>query len=239
MDSFLRFALGLTLSIPLAGCASGFLGSIDTVEALREACDEHEPVDMEFDVFFEETPGGCPWGEDGNWEQTSGVVSARREQTAVLEVPEGGIVCGLGFDFQGVDPSFEQVMEYDDHFLLNFNDTVLAASYGAMVDRFEEDDGLRAYDWEALQGFEVDLHGDIPPYCVGEQEGLSDCTIPESETPGTISLSFGGGLVDRMSFDALVDRRYAFQFVTTGDDNDTDCSHEDFQFTVTAPVVTQ
>ena len=30
---------------------------------------------------------------------------------------------------------------------------------------------------------------------------------------------------------------YTFQFVTTGDDNDTDCYHEDFEFTVAAPVV--
>ncbi len=221
-----------------AGCTGlADLGSIDSVQALRDVCDEHEPESLELDVFFPATYG-CEWGVGGNWEATSGVVAARTEQVTSLEIPEGGIVCGLDFEFDGVDPGFEQVMEYDDHFMLNFNEVVLAASYGDMVDRFETSDGLALYDWDDLQGFPIELHGDVPDYCVGEDDGLSDCTIPPSETPGPIALSFEGDLVDRMSFRALEAGEYTFGFVATGDDNDTDCSHEDFEFVVTAPVVT-
>jgi len=217
----------ITVGSFLAGCTGlADLGAIDSVEALRAACDEHEVETLELDVFFPAVHG-CEWGVGDNWDATSGVVAARSEQVAELEIPAGGVVCGLDFEFAGVDPGFEQVMEYDDHFLLNFNEVVLAASYGAMVDRFEASDGLASYDWTDLQGFPIELHEDVPDYCVGEDDGLSECTIPPSETPGAIALSFQGDLVDRLSFRALEAGEYTFGFVATGDDNDTDCSHED------------
>ena len=74
--------------------------------------------------------------------------------------------------------------------------------------------------------------------CIRDRdEGLSDCSIPESETPGPISLAFGGTLVDSMAFLALEQGSYSFSMVATGDNNDTDCYHEDFEFTVVAPVI--
>ena len=228
-----------TLLIATTACdGSGMLGNIETVEDLRDECDRRTPDEIEFEVFFEATPGGCSWGEDGNGERESGLVTARTEQTVSIDIPEGGVVCGLDFDFAALDPGFEQVMTYDDHFFLNFNGIVLAASYGEMVDDLNITDGLARYDWGDLEGFPIDLHGEIDDYCVGEDEGLSQCTIPESETPGEISLSFGGELVDQMSFLALESGSYSFQFVTTGDDNDSDCFHDDFEFTVEAPVIT-
>ncbi len=221
----------------LVACeGSGVLGRIETVEDLRDECEQQVPREIEFDLHFERTQG-CNWGRDGNDEATSGFVAARTEQSISIDIPTGGVVCGLDFDFAGLDPSFEQEMTYDDHFLLNFNGIVLAASYGEMVTYFDTVDSLALYDWEELKGFPIDEHGEIPDYCVGEDEGLSECTIPESETPGPISLAFGGTLVDRMSFLALESGEYSFQFIATGDDNETDCYHEDFDFTVAAPVI--
>lgn len=221
----------------LLGCdGSGILGTIETVEDLRDACDQTEPQDLEFDLFFERTQG-CAWEENGNDPATQGIVAARTEQTVTMDIPEGGVVCGLGFDFAGLDPSFTQEMTYDDHFLLNFNGIVLAASYGEMVQSFDTTEGLAHYEWDDLKGFEIEEHGELDTYCVGEEEGLSDCTIPVSETPGPISLAFGGSLVDAMSFLALEEGNYSFSMVATGDNNETDCYHEDFEFTVVAPVI--
>ncbi len=237
MSRLLRSAIPAVLSLSFVGCTgSGVLGRIETVEDLRDECDRATPTEIEFDLFFERTQG-CDWGSGGNDEETSGFVAARTEQTVSFDVPEGGVVCGLDFDFAGLDPSFTQEMTYDDHFLLNFNGIVLAASYGEMISYFDTVESLALYDWEELKGFPIEEHGDIEDYCVGEDEGLSECTIPESETPGPISLAFGGPLVDRMSFLALESGEYSFQFIATGDDNDTDCYHEDFEFTVAAPVI--
>jgi hypothetical protein len=234
-------ALSMTLLITLCGCTDsgqlGGFGDIGDVDDLRAACDDGEPVAMELAVSFPEAAQGCPFGEKDNLPAAQGLVTARREDRASLPVPEGGLVCGLDFDFSGVDPSLEQTMRYDDHFMLNFNGVVLAANYGPMVQLFPSDDGLRLYDWDLLAGYDFDFDNSIPDYCLGEDEGLSDCTIPPPETPGPIALSFQGSLVDRLSLRALEQEAYTFTLVTTGDNDGSDCSHAAFDFVVTAPVL--
>lgn len=224
------------LTLLLAGCeGGGLLDGIDTVEDLRAACEQGTPEDVELEVFFENPRRTCPFGEEDNLPRTQGVMTARIEQTVSVALPEGGVACDLGFDFQGIDPSTEQIMQYDDHFLLNFNDVVLASNNREITDELG-DTGLLLYEWDDIVGLEFSFD-DTPNYCLGEDEGLSTCEIPEPETPGPISLSFSGELVDELSLRALDLGRYDFQFVTTGDNDDSDCSHEDFEFLVTAPVV--
>ena len=129
-------------------------------------------------------------------------------------------------------------MVYDDNFLLTFNDVVLAASYGPMVSEFREDDGLFLYEWERLVGYPFGFQA-VPVYCLGANEGLSECIIPPPESPGLISLDFGGELIDALSLIAVQEERYEFMFVTTGDnDPATDCSHAAFRFTVDVTVAT-
>lgn len=209
---------------------------IQTTDDVRDVCEAGTPTDVELSVTFEALDGGCPFGEDDNLDAQDATFSARIEQVDALELPEGGVVCDLDFDFQGLDPSFEQEMEYDDNFILTFNDVVLATSYGPLVDLLELDEDLRIYDWDAIAGSELRFQ-DIDPYCLGDEGGDSTCTIPDPETPGPIALSFGGGLVDQLSLRSVQQDRYDFSFISLGDNDDTDCSHRTFTFTVTAPVV--
>ncbi|MCP4870214.1 MAG: hypothetical protein GY898_16030 [Proteobacteria bacterium] len=235
-----RFWLGLTIVLGAAGCVgTADLGGEDivTVEDLREACESEEPQDVELEVFFADPQQLCPFDEDDNLPREEGAMTARIEQVASVVLPEGGVACDLAFDFQGIDPSTEQIMVYDDHFLLTFNDVVLASNNAQIAEALPADeDGLRIYDWADIVGIQFEFF-ETPNYCLGEDEGLSDCTIPEPEDPGPISLSFEGDLVDLLSLRALEQQRYDFGFVTTGDNDDSDCSHEDFGFVVTAPVV--
>ena len=225
------------LTLSAIGCdGTGILGEIDTVEDLRDLCERVTPEDVELEIFFENPNRMCPFGEDDNLPRTQGVMTARIEQTASVELPAGGVACDLAFDFQGIDPSTEQIMQYDDNFLLMFNDVVLASNNAQMTDELGgEEEQLKLYDWDDLVGLEFDFF-ETPRYCLGEAEDQSICTIPEPETPGPISLSFEGELVDTLSFRALQLEAYDFTFVTTGDNDDSDCSHEDFGFLVTAPV---
>lgn len=209
---------------------------ITTAEELREACESGDPVDTELSVTFEALNGGCPFGEDDNLPAEQAVFTARIEQTEALTLPEGGVLCGLEFDFEGIDPSFEQEITYDDNFMLNFNDVVLAASYGPMVDMLPEDGDLRTYDWETLAGTELSFDS-VPTYCLGDAGGDSSCTVPEPEQPGVIAMQFGGDLVDQLALRALEEDRFEFSFVSMGDNDDSDCSHSEFTFSVTAPVV--
>ncbi len=228
----------LIFALLIAGCdGSGLLGSIETVEDLRSACEAGEPQDVELEIFFEDPDRMCPFGEGDNLRREQGVMTARIEQTAEVELPAGGLACDLEFDFQGIDPSTEQIMEYDDNFLLTFNDVVLASNNAQVTDELGTDEqDLLLYEWDDVVGLEFDF-GETPNYCLGEEDGLSDCTIPVPETPGPISLEFDGPLVDALSLRAVQLERYVFGFVTTGDNDDSDCSHEDFEFLVTAPVV--
>ena len=229
----------VVVGLALVGCdGSALLEEIETVEDLRNACEARTPEDVELEVSFPNPDRMCPFGEEDNLERNNGVMTARIEQFATVELPEGGLACDMEFDFQGIDPSTEQIMQYDDHFVLAFNDVVLASNNKQIADEFAaDDDGLRLYEWEDLVGLEFDFFG-LENYCLGEEtDGLSECVIPEPETPGPISLNFEGDLVDILSLRAVQVEEFVFSFITTGDNDDSDCSHEDFDFLVTAPVV--
>jgi len=226
------------LALALPACtASGVLGGpIDSIDDLREACDEGTPEDVELNVSFNGLDGGCDFGSKDNLPADQGVLTARREQIVSLNLPAGGVACDLDFDFAGIDPSLQQSVTYDDHFFLTFAGVVLAASSAPLVDVLPDDEGLRFWDWPAIVGTPFDFDG-VPTYCLGEEEGVSDCTLPPPDTPGPLSLSFGGDLVDRLSLNAIEQDNFNFGFIVTGDNDNSDCSMEPFDFTVVAPVV--
>ena len=181
--------------------------------------------------------GPCSFGAFDNLPEENAVFTARIEDRTELELPEGAVICGLEFDFEGIDGGQAQDMEYDDNFLFLFGDVVLASSYAPLMDLLPEDDvGLPTWDWASVVGSTLEF-GDIPTWCLGEDDGDSTCNIPPPETPGTLEMDFGGDLVDRLSFHAHDSERYDFTFVATGDNDDTDCSHSAFEFGLGVPVV--
>lgn len=209
----------------------------ETTEDIRYACEEYTPEDVELSVTFEALDQGCPFGEGENMPAEDAIFTARIEQVEALEIPEGGVICDLAFDFGGVSGGQGQDMEYDDNFLLALNDAVLATSYAPLIEGLATDDDLSIYDWGGVVGLPL-YFNDIPTWCLGEATGESECTIPPPETSGTLALSFGGDLVDQLALRAIEEARFDFSFVSFGDNDGTDCSHETFTFTVVAPVVT-
>ncbi len=237
----------------LSGCVEGGQASltykdsgglpdagISSVEELEEVCVNGIPETVILDVRFPAEAPGCDWGQNGNLPMAQGQVTGRSEQRVQLELPQNGVICDLGFAFESIDPSFEQqqTFVYDDNFFLTFNDVVLAASYGPMVvDRFENQRGLYRYDWDLLKGYEFGFNA-VPTYCIGSDEGLSECTIPPPETNGSMSLAFGGQLVRQLSYIAVEENRFEFMLATIGDnDPETDCSHEEFGFQIEVTYV--
>jgi len=211
--------------------------AVNNAEDVTEACEDGDPEVLTFTVTFEATEPGCDWGENDNLDPEQGVFAARNEQRVSLDIPSNVVICDATFDFQGINPDIDQLLVYDDNFLLTFNDIVLAASYAPMIDNFEQDESLAFYDWSQLVGTEVIFDNTIPTYCIGEDEGLAECVIPPPETVGTISLEFDPSLVAELSYRALEDDRYDFGFVALGDNDDTDCYHEEFSFLVEVPVI--
>ncbi|MCB9761822.1 MAG: hypothetical protein H6739_18475 [Alphaproteobacteria bacterium] len=225
----------MTLLMLLVACKGSLV--FDTTDDIRAACEANEPQDVELSVTFEGLNEGCPWNSEDNLSRTDAMFTARIEQVESLDIPEGGVICDLEFDFGGISGGEGQSMLYDDNFLFALNDAVLAASYGPMVDNFATNDDLAIYDWADVVGTDL-LFNNIPDYCLGRDSGESECTIPAPETQGTLALAFGGDLVDQLALVAVQSGLFDFKFVTFGDNDDTDCSHETFTFTVIAPVVT-
>jgi hypothetical protein len=213
--------------------------SLGTTTDIADACLKYKPDTLALEVLFPAQTDVCPWGVGDNLATgTNGVLTARSEQLESLALPEHAIICGLTFDFGGLQPGEIQNIIYDDHFFFDFNDIVMAASLGPAVDRLPPKDGLHTYDWSELVGMEYHIDTEGETYCLGQEDGTSDCVIPGTETEGEISLKFDPAVVTGLSLSAVQHDRYDFSFVTTGDDNpESDCMHEEFGFSVQVPYL--
>lgn len=201
--------------------------------SVGEACASGTASTVTRTVSFPAQEPGCDWGEDGNRSPEQGVVTARAEQSVALEL-DGLAICGLGFDFDSGDAGHDEEarLRYDDGFLLTFADAVLVASYAPLVDALAEDGLLRVYDWSRLVGFPFGFEDD-GTYCLGEAEGLATCEVPPPDTSARIRLDYGALIVEALAERAHDEAAYTFGFVTYGDnDEEADCSHSAFTFTV-------
>ena len=230
----------------LAACGSG-KGSVDDDDDdgvdigdagdVADLCEESEPETVRLSVRFPAPSPGCDFGEDGNLPAENGFTTARLEQADALALPEDAVICDVVFDFGGINGGEGTPMVYDDNFIFAFNGVVLAASDASMVSLLPSDDGLyHTYDWEALVGSPLGFN-DLTTYCLGEDAGLASCDIPPPETNGIMSLDFEPEVVNELGFRAVEAGAYEFTFVTVGDNDPTDCYHEDFEFEVEIPYV--
>jgi hypothetical protein len=231
-------SLPAAIAVLLSGCTiDSELFLIQTPEDLRTHCESEEPELFEFLVYFDDQEPSCPWGEADNLIAEEATVTARVVDTVEVYLPEDAVFCGLELDF---DPTGTgQVMEYDDDFFLNMSDVVLLASDNTQVAVMPKDEMLPLFEWSALAGAAIDF-GDIPPFCLGETEGLSSCSVPPDETPAPIDLSMDQTLVDELAFRIFEAGALNFSFVTLGDnDAEKDCSHEAYQLMVRMPYVSK
>jgi hypothetical protein len=220
----------------LAACGGSVDLDVDTPEEVAALCAQEDPDPVTLTVSFDARPAGCAWGQDGNLDMAQGVVTARVEGREGIDVPEGAVVCGLDFEFQ-VDPQVDPTMEYDDHMFFLFDDVILAASNRDLVASMPVEDGLPVYDWQSIAGQDFAFSG-TPTWCLGEDEGRSDCVIPDPETRDSLLLRYDDDLVDELAVRARRGGGPSFGFVVIGDnDPELDCRHEAFSFEVDVPYV--
>lgn len=224
----------------LLGCEAKtvVIDPIEDLEDLEAACEEGTPEDVTVSVSFAETASpDCGWGEGGNLEALDAHVTARVEESDAISVPDGAVVCDATFDF-AVDPEGDgSIMRYDDGFFFAFDDVLLSSSHADLVALLPTEDDLVVWDWDALAGTGLDF-GEVPTWCLGEEEGRATCDIPPPETPGEMALDFDADLVAELSLRAIEQDRMEFTFITFGDnDAATDCSHNAFSFETTLTYV--
>ena len=206
--------------------------SFDSPDDLADFCQNAEIKTKWYEVIIPPNEGTCPWGEGDNEEMEQGAISARIEQVIPFQIPEGAIVCDMTFDFSYGENLQSKTIRYDDFFILAFNGAVVISSYDAWMDDFSEAYGLRMYSWADIKGQDIEWDN-IGNYCLGEEEGLSECTVPESDEEGTFYIDIDQSLVTKLSFLGFYAQAHAFNFITTGDnDPDTDCNHTELDFRV-------
>jgi hypothetical protein len=226
-----------------------------TEEEVKYNCQTQTVKTLEQKISFPNPGRTCDWKKSGNLSRLNQFVHARREQFEPLNGLGDGIVCGMKFDFP------KQDMRYDDEIFLLYNNIVLTSSinYNKF---FGEKNGLSSYDWNKIRGIDYDYDAKNP-YCLGKDTELGFCAMPYTETSGSIVLNFDNQLIYKISAatDVKLDdaialplttttpaaplpgdytdkaRGKGFTFVTTGDNDDSDCQHKDFGFTVTIQYI--
>ena len=195
-------------------------------------CDNTAPEEHTVRITFEEPEERCRWEEWGNLAPEDGYLTAQNRQFNRVDMSEFETVCGLTFDF---DPdNTGQSIVYDDELFLVLNEMVLLASDETQVKRLQADDLFYTYDWDTLAGTPIDWSTSVPPYCVGEAEGLSSCSVPDQHVNGPVALELAPELMLSLGERALDDGNLTFGMVTIGDnDPSSDCSHSPFTFEVT------
>ncbi len=209
-------------------------------------------------IFFPAKTTTCEFEKNDNLSRKNEVLRARREES--VELPLQGVtrLCNMKFD------AAKQNMKFDDEILITLNQFVVASSQDYSVksknkndqlvypNGFSVDnDGLVTYKWlppNGLQNLEY-FNGKLSKYCLGLDPKNADfeqlCSIPKTDTNGTMQLTLPqdaflklavkAGLVFDKQLQQLPKARLGF--VTTGDNNDSDCQHLDFQMSVTIDYV--
>ena len=207
---------------------------------LEKRCASGQTKSFEQRIRFPKPTVNCAWGTDANLAFDRGnqlIITARREEPIALELSSTARLCDMSYDFP------VQTMRYDDEIMLLFNNVVLAASQNYdKVGELEAKDGFLRYDWSKLVGDVYPIRT-RPNYFIDSD--CVDCTIPPTETVGSMKLTVKPETVRKLSVNtgmipgsALDSTKHQFTFVTTGDnDASLDCMHADFEFTVKANYV--
>ena len=140
-----------------------------------------------------------------------------------INLPEGAVLCDMNLSSEA-----NQDMFYDDHFLLTLNDVVFATTYDNFIPMLDSigENNLPLYDWENIVANSWQVQ-DETDFCLGDS---SVCSWPMSETQGSMTVSLGNRTVEEVMALDIQRNEHELQFVTTGDNNSTDCIHSEFKF---------
>ena len=208
---------------------------LDTPADVGDACATERIETVSIAVQIDGQAGPCPFGVEDNAPPTDAKISGRIEQRFELSLPADAVVCDLDFVYGGVGDEDGVPMRYDDQFFFTFGGALLAASDAALVAALPKQGVLPIYDWPAVRGAELNFFDAAVGWCLGETEGLSTCEIPTAEVEGALKLDFSQAVINELSYRAIVEDRLDFGFVTMGDNDSTDCSHDPFGFTIAVP----
>ncbi len=178
-------------------------------------------------LHFPEIPSGttCAFATGDNLSRKDAFIRAYLQQEQVITLPEGALLCGFSMD------STDKAMRYDDEMIFTVEDKILIATKD-YTEYFAKEGMFYTFSWEALRNKVYNQFDQRSLYCVGGDLGLSECQLPLTDTSGPISLSFSAELSSRLAQVLQNKNSLRFAWITTGDNDDSDCRHSDLSLPI-------
>lgn len=164
----------------------------------------------------------CSFGQGDNLPIRNGFVQAYFTEKAEVSLPENAVLCGIDIKSESAE------LRYDDYLFFSLNDLILASSNTELSAHFDKADTVYQWNWEKLKG--QSFPNLDQPYCLGS----GTCVIPPTDSVGPFDLSFNAEdkSFQAVAGQALKEKSVTFSLTTTGDNDDGDCSHTDFNLSV-------
>lgn len=189
------------------------------------ACNTPNRQKISQNFLFPKPNNTCEWEVNGNLKTRDQFFQARIEQEQTLTLPPGSIICDIKFNFGN------QKFLYDDHFLMTFDNAIIASSYYfvAVLDR---QFNLFRYNWSKIAGMVWDkkMEGD---FCA--PDGV--CSWPKTDTEGQINMNFASSVFQKIMAEDLNRNVHSMKFISIGDNDDKDCEHSDVNFSLDVEFV--
>ncbi len=200
-------------------------GEPETTSVVVKLCQNSPHDRMTKSFLFPKPAMTCAWEKDGNLAPLNNYFQARIEQNEILALPKGAVICEVKLNFE------KQQFLYDDHFLLSFNDAIIASSFNfeaVLARRYN----LLRYDWAKIAGM----------YWDKKQEGVfcaagGVCSWPSTDTAGFIALNYEPIVFQKIMAEDISRNEHAIKFVSIGDNDDKDCEHSDVRFSLDVEYV--
>jgi hypothetical protein len=209
-------------------------------------------------LFFPAKTATCEFEKNDNLSRKNEVIRARREESVELPLQGMTRLCNMKFDAP------QQPMRFDDEIMITLNNLVVASSQDYSTKSRDrnmnlvypnglnvDNEGLVTYKWLPPNGMQnLDyLNGKLSKYCLGLDPNQPDfaqlCQIPRTSTNGNMSLKLPQDAFLKLAakaglvFDKQIQSvpKAQLTFMTTGDNDDSDCQHLDFRMTVTIDYI--
>ncbi len=205
------------------------------VDPVKEACKNGVIEEVTHDIVYAnpidsaaDRANTCGFGVNGVSSGVNDHFMARVEQDFKFSLPAGSKICSVDFNFPTQD------IHYDDWFFLAFDEAMLATSYPINDGRLATYDGIMTYDWERLKGTAWPQgNNGSQVYCLGQESGHANCSWPETQANGQISMTFNPAVFQGITAKNLGRTEHVFKFITTGDnDPQVDCQHKPVSFSI-------
>ncbi len=164
-----------------------------------------------------------------NLTQLNEYLRARYTQTSTIDIPAGAVICDMDIE------SPEQNFNYDDIFFLSFNNQILASNHSKQIKEVISAEtivhsgtgrNLAFYEYDWLKVRNTMFKNVVNDFCLGGEQGLSNCQWPVTQEFGKIKLNFDSEILTRLGARAIGTKQ-VLSFVITGDnDPDSDCYHQ-------------